>query len=112
MQQTIGAPEVRAGRPSSGVGLNTAFVYNELTGLKVLGERPYQLQTGDLLILQGLGHTGDGPNGLPEGVYLRLGYVHGTTAGYQPSQVDDPDRTAIDTVIASTSVRPASAATA
>ncbi|HEX2325867.1 MAG TPA: hypothetical protein VHQ00_10760, partial [Chloroflexota bacterium] len=55
--QGVGAVEARAGRPSSGVGLNTTFVHNELTGLRALSEKPFRLQTGDVLILQSAAHT-------------------------------------------------------
>jgi hypothetical protein len=93
--QGVGTVEARAGRPSSGVGLNTAFVYNELTGVRVLSERPFRLQTGDILILQSAGHTGVGPNGLPAGVYLRLGHVGATMVG-GPREAIDPDTTIIE----------------
>jgi len=88
--QTVGTVEVRAGKPSSGVGLNTSFVYNEITGVRPLSERPYQLQTGDLLILQPASRQGESLNGLPNGVYLRLGNVGGTaTESGAPRDVDD-----------------------
>jgi hypothetical protein len=96
--QQVGAVEARAGRPSSGVGLNTSFVYNEITGVRALSEKPFRLQTGDLLILQSALHTGPGQNGLPPGVYLRLGYVGGTTLDDRAAagQVIDPDATVVE----------------
>jgi len=104
--QPVGTVEVKAGRPSSGVGLNTTFVYNEITGVRPLSERPYQLQTGDLLILQPASRQGESLNGLPPGVYLRLGHVGGTMV--EPSapaydqtvvpQYGDPDKTIVETV--------------
>jgi hypothetical protein len=96
--QTVGTVEARAGRPSSGVGLNTAFVYNDLTGLKALSEQPYQLQTGDLLILQSGAHSGAGLNGLPAGVYLRLGYVGGTATETQSDGEVDADKTMVESL--------------
>ena len=91
--QTVGTVEVRAGKPSSGVGLNTSFVYNEITGVRPLSERPYQLQTGDLLILQPASRQGDSLNGLPNGVYLRLGNVGGTATESGASQDVDEEQT-------------------
>ena len=102
--QGVGAVEARAGRPSSGVGLNTTFVHNELTGLRALSEKPFRLQTGDVLILQSAAHTGEGLNGMPDGVYLRLGYVGGTVveqrqaapAGAPDGAPFDPDKTVVE----------------
>lgn len=98
--QTVGTVEAKAGRPSSGVGLNTTFVYNELTGVRPLSERPFQLQTGDLLILQPASRQGQNLNGLPPGVYLRLGNVGGTaTESNAPPAADyDADRTVVESV--------------
>jgi hypothetical protein len=104
--QTVGTVEARAGKPSSGVGLNTAFVYNEITGVRPLSERPFQLQSGDLLILQPASRAGDSVNGLPAGVYLRLGKlgVTETEDGQSlrgDSQVTlvemDPNKTMVET---------------
>jgi hypothetical protein len=100
-QQTVGNVEVHAGRPSSGVGLNTAFVYNELTGVRALSEKPpFQLQSGDLLILQPAARFGESWNGLPAGVYLRVGHVGGTDIPTRPAadvDLTDPDRTIVET---------------
>jgi hypothetical protein len=76
--QTVGIVEAHAGKPSSGIGLNTSFVYNEISGVRPLSERPFQLQSGDLLILQPASRAGESVNGLPAGVYLRLGKVGAT----------------------------------
>lgn len=97
-EQSVGTVEVRAGRPSNGVGLNTAFVYNDLTGVRALSERPYQLQSGDLLILQAAGQMGQSVNGLPHGVYLRLGHVAGTSIENHTMTEIDSDKTLVETL--------------
>ncbi len=107
--QTVGTVEARAGKPSSGVGLNTAFVYNEITGVRPLSEKPFQLQSGDILILQPAARAGESANGLPAGVYLRLGKLGVTetedgSAQKRDSQLTvvetphDPNKTVVETV--------------
>jgi LPXTG-motif cell wall-anchored protein len=97
--QMVGSVEVKAGKPSSGVGLNTTFVANELTGERQLTEQPFQLQTGDLLILQPATRQGQRLGGLQPGVYLRLGSVGGTVADAAQSLAEvDADKTIVDVV--------------
>ncbi len=91
VEQTVGEVEVRAGSRGGRRGINTAYIYNDLTGPRLLSQRPYQLQKGDLLVLQGFVHEQEpaGNDGVPPGVRLELGYVANTDTGGATSIEDD-----------------------
>jgi len=91
VEQTVGEIEVRAGSRGSGRGLNTAYVYNDLTGPRLLSERPYEMQKGDVLILQGFAHGAaeEAPDGIPRGVRLELGYVANTDVAGGATSIEE-----------------------